>query len=172
MKVQVKLILGDITKYPSDIIVNSANRSLMRSGGVCGAIHKASGIELEKECLHIKKEKGFDWLGIGEIITTKAYNLAHKYVIHTVGPKKGKDDTSLLINCYLNSLREGDKLKAKSISFPAIATNIYSVPIEESAKIVKEALKQISKLDNIKEILLFFLKEEHIDIYSKVLNEK
>ena len=169
MKVQVKLIQGDITKHPADIIVNSANKSLMRGSGVCGAIHAIAGVELEKECLLLKQERGFDWLSVGEVIVTKAYNLPHNYVIHTVGPRKGKEDTSLLLNCYLNSLKEADNLKAKSISFPAIATNIYGVPIEESAKIVKQALSNIENLEHINEINLFLMKKEHIDTYTKIL---
>lgn len=169
MKVQVKLIQGDITKHPADVIVNSANKSLMRGSGICGAIHAVAGIDLEKECLQIKKEKDFDWLGVGEVIVTKAYKLPHTHVIHTVGPRKGKEDTSLLLNCYLNSLEEADKLKAKSISFPAIATNIYGVPIEESAKIVKQALSNIEHLEHLNEINLFLMKKEDIETYSSIL---
>jgi O-acetyl-ADP-ribose deacetylase (regulator of RNase III) len=118
---KLKLILGDITNIPTDVIVNSANPFLMKGSGVCGAIHKAAGINLEKECLELKKSRSIDKLPIGEVIVTKAYNLHAKFVIHTVGPKNdGKDDLNLLKNCYINSIRKADELKANSIYFPAI----------------------------------------------------
>lgn len=127
----ITLERGDITKLSVDAIVNAANKSLRGGGGVDGAIHRAAGIELLKECITL------NGCETGEAKITKGYKLPAKYVIHTVGPiyHGEKSDAVLLANCYKNSLDLAMKNQIRTIAFPAISTGVYGYPLGEATEI-------------------------------------
>ena len=163
----LKVVQEDITKLKLDAIVNAANTTLLGGGGVDGAIHKAAGKELLKECQTI------GGCPTGEVRITKGYNLPAKYVIHAVGPvwRGGKhNERELLASCYKNSMRTALKHNIKTIGFPNISTGIYRFPKEEAAQIAINTVKTfITNHPVFDEIIFVCLDKDNYRLYLEKL---
>lgn len=140
---RITFVQGDITEQDVDAIVNAANHSLLGGGGVDGAIHRRGGPEILAECRKLRREKYPDGLPTGQAVATTAGRLKARWVIHTVGPTyaKSQDKSSLLADCFRNSLAVADELGATTIAFPAISTGVYRWPIEDAARIALETVR-------------------------------
>ena len=162
----VKVIKGNITKLNCDCIVNAANKSLLGGGGVDGAIHRAAGFELLKECMTL------GGCETGEAKITKGYKLPAKYVIHTVGPVYygNGNEPALLADCYRNSLELAKANDIHSIAFPAISTGVYGYPLHEAAEIsVKTVGDWLSENKNYgMEVIFCCFDDENYNIYNSL----
>ena len=162
MAKNIKIIVGDITKLEVDAIVNAANRSLLGGGGVDGAIHRAAGRELLKECMTL------NGCETGQSKITGAYKLPCKYVIHTVGPVyhyySEQEAAELLASCYRTSLAIAQKKGIKSIAFPCISCGVYGYPKMDAAKVALEAIRE-SNYEG--EVILCCFSEDDADYYRK-----
>ena len=130
--VDIELLRGDITEESSDAVVNAANSALAGGGGVDGAIHRAGGEAIMRECGKI------GGCPTGSAVITTGGRLKAKYVIHAVGPiyEDGlKGEPELLASAWASSLRLALDKGIKTISFPSISTGAYGYPIEDAAGI-------------------------------------
>lgn len=168
---RVVVKVGDITKEDVDAIVNAANGSLMGGGGVDGAIHRAGGPEILRECKEIRQTRYPDGLPTGEAVITTAGEMAAKHVIHTVGPVYGrgeKDKAELLAACYRNSLALAAKKGLKTIAFPAISTGVYGYPLEEAGRVSSQAIAKFLDSDSsIEEVRLVFFSRSDAEVFLK-----
>jgi O-acetyl-ADP-ribose deacetylase len=160
---RVLLVIGDITRQDVTAIVNAANSTLLGGGGVDGAIHRAGGPEILKECQQIRKTVYPNGLPTGQAVITTGGNLPAKYVIHTVGPIYGRDperEAELLAACYQNSLLLARQHGVTSIAFPSISTGAYGYPKTEAAKIASATIKSFLTADEeIQQVRLVFFQE-------------
>ena len=145
----IEIIKTDITDMEVDAIVNAANTSLLRGGGVCGAIFSKAGHELDKECQKIGH------CNTGEAVITNGYNLKAKYIIHTVAPiwndyRNERNREDLFKNCYYNIFKIAIEKHIKTIAIPCIGTGIYGCPVELGRNYAFETAKSVeNKFDKI-----------------------
>ena len=134
----IEVIEADITALAVDVIVNAANEALLGGGGVDGAIHRAAGPELLRECRALPELRPGVRCPTGEARLTRAFALPARFVIHTVGPVwrgGGHGEAGLLAACYRESLRLAAAHGAHSIAFPAISCGVYGYPVEAAVTI-------------------------------------
>ncbi|MEN6461627.1 MAG: macro domain-containing protein [Syntrophomonas sp.] len=166
--IEIEIIQGNIIAQ-DDItaIVNAANAQLLSGGGVAGAIHRAAGPGLEKECRPLAPIKP------GEAVITGGHNLSNQYVIHCLGPVYGVNEPAaeLLANCYRNALNLAEKNEIESIAFPAISTGIFGYPLEEAADVALQTiLAIIPGIKFIKKIRMVLYGNDNQAIHEKVLS--
>lgn len=144
--IQIELIQGDITKAHVDAIVNAANKELIGGGGVDGAIRRAGGEEVVKECDKIKATQG--GCPTGTAVITTGGNLPAKHIIHTAGPVwegGNSNEPNLLSSCYRESLILAFENDIDSIAFPSISTGVYRYPIEKAANVALQTILELSE---------------------------
>ena len=127
------LVVGDLLREPVDAIVNAANGQLAHGGGVAAAISRAAGSALDVESLAWVRENGP--IPTGEAVVTTAGDLELEGVVHAVGPRLGEGhEEEKLTRAVANALLRAHERGWTSISFPAISSGIFAVPLDVCAR--------------------------------------
>ena len=138
MATRIEAVEGDITAEAVDAIVNAANTSLARGGGVCGAIFAAAGHDLDDACAAL------GGCATGDAKATPGFALPARFVIHAVGPVwHGGDagEPDLLASAYRRSLEVADEIGARSVAFPAISTGIFGYPLDAATDVAVRTVR-------------------------------
>ena len=164
----VNVIVGDITEFKADVIVNAANDRLAHASGIAGDISRKGGPTIEEESRKYIERKGS--LSDGDaVLFPKAGNLPYKAIVHAVGPRwssygSNKKETALLKRAVRKSLEKSKHYS--SIAIPAISSGIFGFPVDVCANAILEAIIEFSDAESDA-----ILDEINIVIFQNNVNE-
>ena len=163
----MKVVTADITTLDVDAIVNAANEGLARGGGVCGAIFRAAGPQLDDACRAIAP------CPTGEARITPGFAARARWIVHAVGPvwRGGSHgEAALLASAYRSALQIAAQAGARSIAFPAISTGIYGYPREAAADVAIGAVTAwVDAAHDPIEVILCAFNEDDAQLYRERL---
>ena len=157
---QIDVLNVDITTLAVDAIVNAANRALAGGGGVDGAIHRAAGPELLRECQRVGP------CPTGSAKVTNGYSLPARHVIHAVGPVwegglRGEDE--LLASCYRTCMQLAMAHGFRTIAFPAISCGAYAFPVQRAADIAVRTVRHEAASQDVVQRVVFAAREAAVE---------
>jgi O-acetyl-ADP-ribose deacetylase len=133
-------VRGDLLDEPVDAIVNAANGHLAHGGGVAGIISRAAGPALQAESDRLIRDHGP--FPTGSAVVTTAGKLPFKGVIHAVGPRQGEgSEETKLFQALSSAFQEAQKRGWQAISFPAVSSGIFAVPLDVCARAYLKAMR-------------------------------
>ncbi len=144
----LRLQKGDITDLDIEAFVYYAREDLALGSGFGTAIAVRGGPTIQKEL------NEFGIIKMTEAVVSAAGEMKAKYIIHANGPKFQEEDLpEKLKQTILNSLAKAEEKGIKAIAFPPMGAGFYGVPLDQSAEItlntIKEYLSGETNLDDV-----------------------
>uniref|UniRef100_A0A673HK22 Ganglioside-induced differentiation-associated protein 2 n=1 Tax=Sinocyclocheilus rhinocerous TaxID=307959 RepID=A0A673HK22_9TELE len=165
---KIVLFNGDVALLNCTAIVNTSNETLTDKNPVSDSIHRYSGPELRDELLKLKGCR------TGEAKMTEGFNLAARFIIHTVGPKyKAKYRTaaeSSLYSCYRNVMQLAKEHAMASVGFCVVSTVKRAYPLEDATHIALRTVRRFLENhgENI-EMVVFAVSDVEEPVYRKLM---
>jgi O-acetyl-ADP-ribose deacetylase len=163
----ITIRVADITTLDVDAVVNAANERLARGAGVCGAIFRAAGPQLDAACAAVAP------CPTGQARVTPGFDARARFIVHAAGPvwRGGTHgEPELLASAYRESLRLASETGARSIAFPCISTGIYGFPHEAAAQIALAAVTKWRTASALPEAIVFCcFSEDDADVYRRLI---
>lgn len=159
----ITAVLGNLVCQPDcDAIVNSANPNLRAGSGVCGAIYRAAGPELEPCSMEMAP------LSLAQAVVTPGFRLPNRLIIHCRGPRYlfDPEPAANLALCLENTLHLADRERVTRIAVPAISMGVYAYPQEEAVPVlVNTALRLAPNFQHLGEVRFVVVSEALLALF-------
>lgn len=147
---------NDIVRIHTEAICFGTDPMPKVGSGVDKAVYKAAG-----KYKLMTERKRFGELRTGESISTAAYGLNAKTLIHTVVPNfidGNHGEYDVLQMCYTSALQRACEMKCESIAFPLLGAGNSGFPMEQAFHMAVSAISS-------------FLMENDITVYIVVYDK-
>uniref|UniRef100_A0A673KTT4 Ganglioside-induced differentiation-associated protein 2-like n=1 Tax=Sinocyclocheilus rhinocerous TaxID=307959 RepID=A0A673KTT4_9TELE len=165
---KIVLFNGDVALLNCTAIISTSNETLTDKNPVSDSIHRYAGPELRDELLKLKGCR------TGEAKMTEGFNLAARFIIHTVGPKyKAKYRTaaeSSLYSCYRNIMQLAKEHAMASVGLCVVSTVKRAYPLEDATHIALRTVRRFLENhgENI-ETVVFAVSDVEEPVYRKLM---
>ena len=138
----------DITLLEVDAFVYYAAHDLKLGTGMGGAIAMRGGPSIQKELDAIGKAE------TTQAVMTGAGELKANQIIHAVGPRFQEPETeSKLVATMQAVLKLAEEKNVESLALPAMGCGFYGIPLDVSARIMLDEIKQhLTRTSKLKEV--------------------
>ena len=134
----IEILDGDIADQAVDAVVNAANTMFWMGSGVAGALRKRGGRRVEWEAMKQGPAKP------GESVITIGGHLPARHVIHAA--VMGQDlvtSAEIIDGATRSALTLAESNHLASIAFPAFGTGVGGFPVDECARIMIAAVRDM-----------------------------
>lgn len=140
---ELKLMEGDLSNVCSDAIINSTNETLSLESPDSKSLYSRGGPSIRTNSIQYINTHGP--VSIGSTVTTTPGDLPCQHLIHVVAPiyvngRRGEKEA--LQKAVWKVMETVEELKCKSVSLPAIGTQLYAYPKAECVEIMVETVKR------------------------------
>lgn len=149
MAPRVRVRQGDITTFEGDAIVNAANNHLQLGSGVAGAVRRAGGPSIQKEC------DAHGPIRVGEAAITGAGALDARYVIHAAAMGDEPASADSIRRATAASLALAAQHDLRSVAFPVLGSGVAGFDLEASARIMLDVMRTSADAE-VLEVVVFY----------------
>ena len=166
------VVVGELADQTADAIVYPANEHLLPGGGLCWPIFKKAGQGLENELASMAPR----FCATGDAVSTGAYNLKARALIHAVVPKYDLlfgGQAAKLANAYLMSILEANLSNARSVVFPNLGVGAFAWNILVEATWARKGLiAGLNSLSSIEDVIICCADEAQARVVRKVFKRE
>ena len=175
----INVVIGDLTTFECDALVNPSNHKLKNISGLAGAIVQRGGPKIQQFCDSFVLTNGTVSAG-DVVVSTTCGNLPCKALVHAVGPcwQGGThNEESLLESVCSKALSHTASCSEEynSIAFPAISAGIFRFPLDMCASILVSTVKnfvQTSSSKPFETVNFVMIDERHSQAFISALKEE
>jgi O-acetyl-ADP-ribose deacetylase (regulator of RNase III) len=145
----MRVIIGDLWKTEGDVLVTGANNRLAGREGLDELMHQHSGEDLRAACAEIasvRRKKNLQPCPVGTAVTTDAFDLPAKRLIHVVSPdcrRPNQDEArrELLRQAYDSMFEQLLQIEPRKVVVaPPLSMDIFAYPHREGARLSMEII--------------------------------